>query len=97
MTTELYIGPLIERDGKFAYDVFSTEDGLRSSFRYPRIEQARHDRRTMIAEMCSIDRHRIEVCETLAEFERLRARAEQHPDYGSRTREISCEQPAKHK
>jgi hypothetical protein len=80
MTVELYIGPLVERDGKFAYDVYSSEDGLRSSFRYPRIEQARHDRRTMIAEMRSIDRHRIEVCETLAEFERLRARTEQRED-----------------
>ena len=29
MKTDLYIGPLIERSGKFAYDTFSQADGLR--------------------------------------------------------------------
>ncbi len=37
MDTEMYIGPLIERGGKFAYDIFSQADGLRSSFQYPQI------------------------------------------------------------
>ena len=35
MKTDLYIGPLIERGGKFAYDTFSQVDRLRSLFRYP--------------------------------------------------------------
>jgi hypothetical protein len=70
MKTDLYIGPLIERSGKFAYDTFSQADGLRSSFRYPRIEQARYDRRAMIAELRFDPRINVHVCETLAEFER---------------------------
>ena len=70
MQTDLYIGPLIERDGKFAYDTFSRSDGLRGSFRYPRIEQARYDRRAMIMELRLDPRLRVQVCETTSEFER---------------------------
>ena len=70
MHNELFIGPLIERSGKFAYDTFSQVDGLRSSFRYPRIEQARYDRRVMIAELRADLRVSVHVCETLGEFER---------------------------
>lgn len=32
MKTNLYIGPLIERNGKFSYDTFSLADGLRVRF-----------------------------------------------------------------
>jgi hypothetical protein len=88
MKTDLFIGPLIERSGKFGYDTFSEVDGLRSSFRYPRIEQARYDRREMIAELRLDPRVRIHVCETLGEFDQQLAevrpgggdRAEQPPD-----------------
>jgi hypothetical protein len=73
MKRDLLIGPLIERSGKFAYDTFSPAEGLRHSFRYPRIEQARHDQRAMIAEADSDPRLRVHVCETVAEFERLAA------------------------
>jgi hypothetical protein len=67
MKTHLYIGPLIEHSGKFSYDVFSLTDGFRSSFSYPRIEEARYDRREVAAEAGS----GAHVCETLAEFEQL--------------------------
>ncbi len=77
MKTDLYIGPLIERSGKFAYDTFSQADGLRSSFRYPRIEQARYDRRAIISELRFDPRVNIHVCETLAEFERQLSDAQQ--------------------
>jgi hypothetical protein len=80
MSTDLYVGPLIERGGKFAYDIFSLRDGLRSSFRYPRIEQARYDRRAMIAELSSDARLNIHICETLGEFERQLAEAQQGAD-----------------
>jgi hypothetical protein len=76
METDLYIGPLIERDGRFGYDTFSRSDGLRSSFRYPRIEQARYDQRAMIAELRRDRRMRIHVCETMSEFERQLAEAQ---------------------
>jgi hypothetical protein len=74
--TDLYIGPLLERSGKFSYDTFSVTDGRRSSFRYPRIEEARYDRRAMIAEAGSGLHHQIHLCETVAEFDRLVAAAE---------------------
>ena len=70
---DLLIGPLIERSGKFGYETFSPSEGLRHSFRYPRIEQARHDQRAMIAEAHSDPRLRAHLCETLAEFEELAA------------------------
>jgi hypothetical protein len=69
MTTDLYIGPLLERGGKFSYDTFSVGEGFRHSFRYPRIEQARHDQRAMIAEAETDPRVRVHVCETASEFE----------------------------
>jgi hypothetical protein len=70
MKTDLYIGPLIERSGKFSYDMFSLSEGLRSSFRYRRVEEARYDRRAMIVEAgCGRYPH-VRVCETLAEFDR---------------------------
>ena len=71
MSIDLYIGPLIERSGGFGYDTFSSVDGRRSSFGYRRVEQARHDRRAMIAESRRAAHTRVHVCETLAEFERL--------------------------
>lgn len=76
MDTAMYIGPLIERGGKFAYDIFSQADGLRSSFQYPRIEQARYDRRAMIAELRSNPRIHVHLCETLGEFKRQLGQAE---------------------
>jgi hypothetical protein len=71
MKTVLYIGPLIERGGKFSYDTFSPTEGLRSSFRYQRVEEARYDRRAMVAEAGSGLQSDVHVCETLAEFEQL--------------------------
>ena len=82
MSIDLYIGPLIERDGSFGYDTFSKSDGPRSSFRYRRVEQARHDRRAMIAESERDPHIRVHVYETLAEFEEALA-AERSADADS--------------
>jgi hypothetical protein len=71
METDLYIGPLIERNGKFGYDTFSLAEGLRSSFRYRRVGDARYDRRVMVAEVGSGAQFDVHVCETLEEFEQL--------------------------
>jgi hypothetical protein len=75
MTTDLYIGPLLERSGKFSYDTFSVGEGFRHSFRYPRIEQARHDQRAMIAEAAADPRVSVHICETVSEFEERTAGA----------------------
>jgi hypothetical protein len=90
MHNELFIGPLIERSGKFAYDIFSLGDGLRSSFRYPRIEQARHDQRVMIAELRANPRMLVHVCETLGEFERHIAEVEKAGEDRSRSEATTC-------
>ena len=37
---ELLIGPLLERNGGYSYDTFTRAEGLRRSFRYPRIDAA---------------------------------------------------------
>ena len=71
MKTDLFVGPLIERGGKFSYDTFSLAEGLRSSFRYRRVEEARYDRRAIVAEAGSGPHSRVHVCETLPEFVRL--------------------------
>jgi hypothetical protein len=71
METDLYIGPLIECSGKFSYDTFSLTEGLRSSFRYRRVEEARYDRRAMAAGAGSGLYSHVHVCEILAEFEQL--------------------------
>ena len=76
---EMLIGPLIERNGGYSYDTFTLAEGLRSSFRYLRLDAARYDQRALIAE-ASCDPHcETRICETQAEFERLieAARTEQ--------------------
>jgi hypothetical protein len=68
---DLLIGPLIERGGKFSYDIFTPDEGLKSSFGYRRIEEARYDRRSFLAETGRDRRRRVHICETLTEFLRL--------------------------
>ena len=65
---DLLIGPLLERNGGYVYDTFTVSEGLRSSFRYPRLEAARYDQRALIAEARRDLKCTIRVCETLAEF-----------------------------
>lgn len=66
---DLFIGPVIERNGGYCYETFTRSDGLRTSFRYGRVEEARYDRRVLTAEHAANPRYRIHECETLAEFE----------------------------
>ena len=76
---DLLIGPLIERDGSFGYETFTAAEGLRPSFRYRRIEQARYDQRAMIAESQRDPRYTVIICETSAEFDERVAAAEAEP------------------
>ena len=68
---DMLIGPLLERNGRYSYDVFTLAEGLRSSFRYPRIDAARYDQRALIAETRRDSRGDIHICETRTEFEGL--------------------------
>jgi hypothetical protein len=76
---ELLIGPLIERGGRFYYDIFTVDDGLKSSFGYRRIEEARHDRRSFLGEAARDPRRKVRRCETLSEFLRLVEAASRRP------------------
>ncbi len=68
MRAILYVGPLLESSGRFSYDTFSLAEGLRSSFRYQRVEQARYDRNAMVAEAERNLNISMQICETAAEF-----------------------------
>jgi hypothetical protein len=65
---DLLVGPILERKGGYGYDIFTLSEGLRSSFRYRRVEEARYDQRALIAESERDSRRRIRMCETLSEF-----------------------------
>ena len=66
---DMLVGPLLERDGGYVYDTFTVADGLRSSFRYLRLDAARYDQRALIAEAQRDPRCNVRVCETRTEFE----------------------------
>jgi hypothetical protein len=74
---EIFVGPLLSREGRYCYATFTLAEGTRGSFRYTNIEQARYDRRAMLAEMRAARRNLVHDCETEAEFERLVAAARQ--------------------
>ena len=65
---DLLIGPLLERNGGYSYDTFTAAEGLRSSFRYLRLDAARYDQRVLIAEGQRDPRCNVRVCETVPEF-----------------------------
>lgn len=66
---DLLVGPVLERNGGYSYDIFTLSEGLRSSFRYRRVEQARYDQRALAAESESDPRWRVSICDTLSEFD----------------------------
>jgi hypothetical protein len=68
---ELLIGPLLERNGGYSYDTFTRAEGLRRSFRYPRIDAARYDQRALLAEARRDSRCKVRICDTQGEFEQL--------------------------
>jgi hypothetical protein len=72
---ELLVGPLLERNGGYSYDTFTRAEGLRRSFRYPRVDAARYDQRALVAEARRDPRCNVRICETQSEFEKLVAAA----------------------
>jgi hypothetical protein len=80
MQNDLYIGPLLERGGKYGYDAFSAAEGMKSSFNYRCVVEARHDQRALLAEAARDPRCNLRICETLSEFEAAVAAARRlHP------------------
>lgn len=68
---DMLIGPLLERNGGYSYDTFTLADGLRSSFRYLRVDAARYDQRALIAEARRDPGCVARICETQSEFQQL--------------------------
>ena len=68
---EMLIGPLIQRNGGYGYDTFTLAEGLRSSFRYLRLDAARYDQRALIAEANRDSHCTVRICETQTEFLQL--------------------------
>lgn len=68
---EMLIGPLIQRNGGYVYDTFTLAEGVRSSFRYPRLDAARYDQRALIAEANRDPHCTVRICETQTDFEQL--------------------------
>jgi hypothetical protein len=76
---EMLVGPLLERNGRYSYDTFILAEGLRSSFRYLRLDAARYDQRALIAEAERDPRRVVRVCEVQTEFDQL-VEAARHSD-----------------
>jgi hypothetical protein len=85
-TTELLIGPIVGRNGGYCYETFTLADGTRSSFRYRRVEEARYDRRALIAESAVNRRCLVREFETVNEFADAVARAEGEAAAGAHER-----------
>ena len=68
---DMLIGPLLERNGGYSYDIFNLADGLRTSFRYLLLDAARYDQRALIAEARRDPGCIVCICETQNEFQQL--------------------------
>jgi hypothetical protein len=63
-----FIGPVVSREGGFAFDTFSLASGLKRGFAYRCVEQADYDRKTTLRR-AAVNALLI-PCDTLAEFQR---------------------------
>ena len=63
------IGPVLVKEGGYAFDVWTQERGLKGSFRYPRAEDAYYARRVEIRVFAKPDLGAAVSCETVDEFQ----------------------------
>jgi len=66
---ELLVGPILCRNGGFAFDTFSREGGLRRGFPYRRVEEAKYDRKVTLLGIGAPSHIARIGCETLSEFD----------------------------
>jgi hypothetical protein len=62
------VGPVITREGGFAFDSWTAEKGLSRGFSYLRVEDAYYARKAEIRSRVGGDSDRMLVCSTLDEF-----------------------------
>ena len=63
------VGPVLIREGGYAFDVWTPERGLKGSFRYTRAEDAYYARRVEIRDFAKPDLAEPVGCETVDEFQ----------------------------
>jgi hypothetical protein len=59
---KVVIGPVLARSGGFSYDIWQSNSGVKSSFIYRRVDDARHARDFELTVLRAI------ACETVAAF-----------------------------
>ena len=64
------IGPVLLREGGYAFDAWTPQGGLSRGFIYPRIEDARYARKAEIRSTNKGYASRIVACSTVDEFAR---------------------------
>ena len=63
------VGPVLAKDGGYAFDVWTPERGLSCSFRYPRAEDAYYARRVEIRYFARPNLKTPVSCDTVDEFQ----------------------------
>lgn len=62
------VGPVVCRDGGFAFDVWTATDGVKRGFAYRQVEQAEYDRRTTLLGLHQPAGTAMTACATAAAF-----------------------------
>jgi hypothetical protein len=62
------VGPIVTRDGGFAFDSWTPEKGLSLGYAYRRIEDAHYARKAEIRSSATSFAHPMVACSTLDEF-----------------------------
>jgi hypothetical protein len=66
---QILVGPIVSRNGGFAFDTFCEPDGLKRGYPYRRVEQANYDRKTTLLALSRAREFVMTACETIFEFE----------------------------
>ena len=68
---QIFIGPVLTREGGYAFDCWTPEEGLQRSFTYRRVEDAHHARQFDIRCRENDRTDRMVACNTVDEFVQL--------------------------
>src|SRR4051794_1369765 len=68
---QIFIGPVLTREGGYAFDCWTPEEGLQRSFTYRRVEDAQHARQFDIRCRENDRADRMVACNTVDEFVQL--------------------------
>jgi hypothetical protein len=66
---QILVGPVVSRNGGFAFDTFCTPNGLKRGYPYRRVEQANYDRKATLLGLQLSHDFVTTACETIFEFQ----------------------------